>query len=490
MKYTNINILDNNRRFKYIIEYKDDIENISRENLSYSLTDNLRVDFFNSQDTKYIRVDNYWNKYLGDTTIDYIPESYNLSSVNLYFPTNSVESYTKNYIYALTINTWIHGHIVYLGTYIIDRRDAIACDKQKVFLNSRYYEYINIKFIDPYYITYSDDWKDFRQIVCGETELYDMEQNNTGSILNFTLYPVYYDNGQYNKLDPYIGGQNAINMADEVDDYINYNIHINTSQTTAEKIIYTDLNFNQEFYSGNVPTIEDLKNYMQETYSIKIDDIKIKYELVVIDNENIYKSITKIKNDIYCEFLRDELMFDSWDGWKEGLNFSASATIIINEEETLLLHSNVISITQDIMKYFIGKNPINTVNLTSLNMINYTINAVNKIEKKIIQLEKPTDYKTNLIRPVYFRTRELNNLIIHPAVTENICLNLDAYKSQVNVFYIQIENTVFVESARTNAGIIFKIVGANLKNDIGEGTFYILNQDKELITTGKYRYEQ
>lgn len=123
-------------------------------------------------------------------------------------------------------------------------------------------------------------------------------------------------------------------------------------------------------------------------------------------------------------------------------------------------------------------------------MNNYTVNAVNKIEKKIVQIEKPNDYKSNLIKPVYFRVRELSSLVIHPAVTENVCINLDAYRSQVDTFYIQIEDAVFVERARTNTGIIFKIVGANLKNEVGQGTFYILNQDKELVITGKYRYEQ
>lgn len=488
MKYTNINILDDRRRFKYIIEYKDDVENVSRDTLSYAL-DDLRVDFF--QDTvKYVRVDNYWKEYVGSTVNDYIPEYYNLSSVNLYFPSNSVESYTENWLYALTINTWIHGHTVYLGTYIIDRRDAIACNRQRVFLNSRYYEYVNVKFIDPYSITYSDDWKEFRQHVCGETELNGTEQNNTGSILNFTLYPIYWNDEQYCKLDPYIGGQNAINMSDNVHDYINCEVDMSQSRTTPEQVVHSQIIFNSEYYDETGPTIENLKSYIQETYSIVVNDLKVEYELAVIDEENIYKTVTKTVEDVYCDFSRDELSFDSWSGWKEGLKLVVSATLIVDMKETLLLHSNALNMTQEVMKYFIGENPLNYVNLSLLDMNNYTVNAVNKIEKKIVQIEKPNDYKSNLIKPVYFRVRELSSLVIHPAVTENICINLDAYRSQVDTFYIQIEDAVFVERARTNTGVIFKIVGANLKNEVGQGTFYILNQDKELVTTGKYRYEQ
>ena len=52
------------------------------------------------------------------------------------------------------------------------------------------------------------------------------------------------------------------------------------------------------------------------------------------------------------------------------------------------------------------------------------------------------------------------------------------------------------EFARVASGVIFRIVGADLPystneegNRISEGVLYLLNQDKELITTGKYRYE-
>lgn len=502
MKYTNINILDGTRRFKYIIEYQNDVEYYPSDDISYAVGavgDDLRIDFFEEGRKKLIRNDNYWELFNNETVQDYLPNKYNISSINIYFPQNSVESYVNNNLYALTINTWIHGHIVYLGTHLIDRRNTLACKKERVFLNSRYFEYINLKIIDPWFITYSDDWKEFRQQICGEKEEENHELNNTGSVLNFTLYPVTFNSDNYIKLDPYIGGQNSINISDTISDYIGCDIELTEDATS--KIVLSKIRFNQEYNTDGIQTFEDFKQYMQETYEVE-GDIYLKYCLMIIDNtaENIYKSVIKSTNELYCIFGRDELSFDSWNGWKEGLKFKLILSICskndgstdsddTDDEEIMIIRSNAISITQDVMKYFIGENPINYVNLTTLDMKNYTINAVNKIEKKVIQLEKPTDYKSNLIKPVYYRSRDISNLIIHPEVTENICINLDAYKSTVSVFYIQIEGMTFVERARVNAGVIFKIVGSDLAGAVGEGTFYVLNQDKEMITSGKYKYE-
>ena len=123
-------------------------------------------------------------------------------------------------------------------------------------------------------------------------------------------------------------------------------------------------------------------------------------------------------------------------------------------------------------------------------MNNYTINAVNKVQQNIIQMERPDDYKANIIKPIFFRARELGGLVIHPAVTEQISINLDQYKSKVSRFMLKVEDTTFVEFGRTASGVVFKIVGVNLPNKKTSGLYYILDQDGELVTTGQYIYEQ
>ena len=78
---------------------------------------------------------------------------------------------------------------------------------------------------------------------------------------------------------------------------------------------------------------------------------------------------------------------------------------------------------------------------------------------------------------MFFKAPDVDNLIIHPAVTENICINLDSFKSKVNRFIIQIEDCCFNEIGRTSAGVIFKIVGKSLPRSSSQGLYYILDEN-------------
>ena len=124
----------------------------------------------------------------------------------------------------------------------------------------------------------------------------------------------------------------------------------------------------------------------------------------------------------------------------------------------------------------------------NMEIINY--NVINKIENKIVQLERPDNSKSNIIQPVFFKVKDTEKLTIHPAVTENICINLDDYKSKVKSFKLQIENKVFEQIGVNQYGVLFKIVGSLLPNEIKTGTYYILNEDNILVTNGKYNYAQ
>ena len=120
-------------------------------------------------------------------------------------------------------------------------------------------------------------------------------------------------------------------------------------------------------------------------------------------------------------------------------------------------------------------------------MNNYNIDVVNKVVNNVVSVERPDDYKANIIKPVFFKVQDAFNITIHPAVTENICINLDAYKNKVNVFSIKIGDQTFNEIGRTANGVIFKIVGVNIEANNGDtGTYYILNDVGELVTTGQY----
>ena len=513
MKHTNININSPYGMMQYFFEYQNNADFVSGTP-EYIASDNIC--FYKDGISMLVRNGNEWTpvseKKDGSWVLkedvrkqlievraeESVMSSYNISSINVYFPRFSVETYQKHVKYALDISTYIHGYKVSLGSYLIDRNDVLACDGIKKFVNQEYYEYLNVQIIDPWYMIYDENWKVFRETICGEQTIEEdgsqYELNNTGSVIHITLHPVTLrEDGVYREMDDYWGGQNAINLSDTVEDYLHFDISDNRDSVSVydENLEFkTSIVFNNTYEQNT----DGLKEYLKETYLL--DTYKMYVEVVIQDDLNIYKHILEEVTSPWQVISRDELAFDSWDGWKEGMYINAFLHLYtttpdeLNKEDAFIyLQSNRILLTQELFRYLANPIKLQKVYLDFVDMKTYNINAVNKIQQNIIQIDRPDSYKTNIIKPVFFRSRELANLVLHPAVTENICLNLDQYKSKVDTFIIKIEGTSFIEYGRTANGVIFKIVGSNLANEQATGTYYILNQDSELVTSGKYTYE-
>ena len=128
--------------------------------------------------------------------------------------------------------------------------------------------------------------------------------------------------------------------------------------------------------------------------------------------------------------------------------------------------------------------------LNLIDMNEYNVSVVNKIQKQVVQINRPEDYKSNIVRPVFIRTEPLGDITIHPAVSENIAINLNKYKSKVDLFYIRIEGVDFIEIGRTPTSVVFSIDGNLLPNENTEGIAYILDENFKLVITTHYKYEQ
>jgi hypothetical protein len=402
----------------------------------------------------------------------------------------------------LNVNTWINGKYVYLGSKLFSRYDALANETTKFFDSHKYFESIEIPIIDPFDIQYNDRWKDFRVNACGERVIGKdgSTMNNTGAQLCFTLYIVESDgNGGWIKKSDYIGGQNSTNISTNLAEYLTLNQSILFDEDKG-LVIHEELTFN-ESYGDN------LRLYLKETYGIEA--AKIKYAIVIKDKERVYKGIDENgKENIYkrqfrkfAQFTKYDINFDGWNDWlywenEWNTNVSIASSVTFyddNKNQLLYVIGNEIPLTKEIYKYLIKDQEDETEKYIDLNEVDMEVknyNVVNKVINQIVQFDKPDDSKSNIIQPVFFRVRDVQDLIIHPAVTENICINLDAYKSKVDLFIIQIENCTFKQIGANGYGIIFKVIGKNLPNETTSGVYYILNQDGELVTTGKYKYEQ
>lgn len=483
MNYTNLNIKATDKTFKYIIEYYDD-PTVNQKELPY-FQNEFGYFFYDELQTNVLHEKNYWTIINNNTPVydPRIPNVYNTSSFRLYFPRFSVETYEKNTFYVLTISTWINGTQIFLGSYLLDRRNAIASvTGVKKFLNDEYYEYLEVNTIDPYYLLYGDEWKEFRKDFCGEKVYIDGSQkNNSASNINVTLTPVKNINGIWIKLDGYDSTQSTILLNTKEHNYMKPLVSFNNEDGNPK--FNCDVVFN-ELYNN------DFTDYLKETYQIVFDGSYILgFDFFIGDKNNIYKTVirrftTPIQK---TTFELSEFMFNSWDEYLDGM--SAWVVMYINkgEDEVLTISSNEVFVTKEIFKYLMpmpDQNELRKIDLKTLTMETNKLDVVNIIHNEIISVDRPNERQSNMVRSVFVKVQEAETIRLHKGVTENICINLDPYKNKVDVFVLKIGEANFYEIGRINSGIVFKVIGTSLPEV--NGIYYIINEDGELVTTGNY----
>ncbi len=486
MLHTNLNITRGELCFKYIVEY-DDVDTKDNSIPSWWTFDN---DIYLCN-TNIFKKLNYWLdksiKNIDGATMrqDIAPSSRDISKFRIFFPRFSVDTYETNVRYILTINTWVNGHRIFLYTGLLDRADALAPSEGiRTFLNDRYFECIDIECIDPYYLIYSDYWKEFRESICGERG----DMNNTGSNIQINLTPVCQNEDKWLKMQEYNEAQSAIMLNTNVSKYLHCDLSTNVTEKTNDAPYFKALiDFNDNYDHNRI----GLQEYMKETYSLDNEDVSTIFSLIVKDKENAYKFISHtydgfIQSD---KFLKSELDIKDWSEFKEGLEVCCLVRFAQRndyEKDIIVLSSNTIFLNIDIFRFFVGENFLNYVNLEKVDMNTYNIDAINRIEQKVVMLERPEDYKANIQKPVFIRTQDTRMINLHPAVTENIAINLDAYKNKVNMFALKIGDAIFWEMGRVSSGVVFKIIGTRLAEDIEDGVYYILDDNQEMVTSGKY----
>jgi hypothetical protein len=504
---SNINIKYNDQVFPYIIDYgknsrticmwenkneTHEFHTIIEGNDVYWCDDNGIIRLFKN-DIEYYRDTNDWynttnitNKVNVNTT--YIPENVKTSNLKLYIPAHSISTYIKGIKYVISVNTWINGVKIDLGSFIFKPTDTYAIPTGSIKNgNNEYFEYVDVDIIDPFYIMYADEWIAFRNNVCNEP----LNINNTGSSLYVSMYVVNEYDGRYMLNDNCIGGSTNFIISDYSDHLA---LHMSTS---LEPLGFKfDILMNNEY--------NWLSNYLLETYNIDnvsqrniVYDIAIKNKdsIIVGLNDDEVFSLNEIPghpNGIITQYIKwinlqnnngIKTFFSNWNNFEEGWNLVSSLTIYDNQQNELLsLVSNEIPITQEVFAMYTNGGAEQIIDISDMNI--HTYNVVNKITNNVLQVERPNESKSNIMQPVFFRVKDTEVLTLHPNVTENISINLDNYKSKVDKFVLQIDGCNFNQIGVNSYGVIFKITANNIIST--SGTYYILNENMELITTGKY----
>lgn len=503
MLKTNINIQYGRQQLHYGVEYIDNSWSTDKSFIKYCEIPNDESDVFQfvtSIGSSCIRNINTWSAidYESDTLIsDFIPEKIDISSFNIYFPQHSVETYSNNNFYIIEFNTYVNGDKLILGCFLLDRRDAIAFPGKKIIAGERYYEYINIKVPDPWNIIYSDEWAEFRQNVCQEPA----NINNTGSLIGIEIHPVYIDNNIWYKNLDFVGGFNSLLISDLTSDYLAPVLSIEKDDNNTPKLTVS-FRYNTVY--------DSLEEYIRETYQIA-GEIDARTSIMLHDEENVYNyyMFTGTPDHITIEVVDPDqnIPFTDWTGvdeegniieyWKDGLMFTAFFSIYIEDEPAISIKSNNLPLTKDLYSILLQRkdgvpseidlNEIEDLNIIINDKTMTDINIVNKIEKNIVNIQRPSDYKSGIARPVFVKVYDnSDNIQVHPTVTENIGINLQKYKNMVKLFTLKIADTEFPEIGRIGVNVVFKVLAGSLPEDLVGGQYYILDDNKEVITFGNY----
>lgn len=528
---TNIVLAGNNGRTQsYIIKM---IDNPEARDFKYARTSWSDIDpqhiiiFPADQDSYMCNIKNDW--YVSED----IPESFILKefprkTLRLYFPDYSADTYEKGCQYILTAYTVVAGTKIELGSFLFRRNDSLACAGTEFGSSEKYYEYIDFNIASPFDIQNNDEAAGLR-VACGKRKpnlnvtlessdeenldvtLESSELNDISSELFLTLQVVENIGEHYIKKVGWTNGQNSIQIVDYQD-------------------LKLSLFFNKEFgsldykvlFNGKVD--KNLENYIKQTYDV--DNFDAKLECVVMDENDVYIVVNKWISELniseseeeesknnpmgikeYLNMFHEQLIEykeykDFWNSYKEGVWIKGSISFVNTNTEAypeyktedyesfVTVFSNSIPVMQDVyarMNYFDDED-IKKVNFDELDMECKNITVINQTVQNITTVTPNDSTKSHIIQPIFYQTRNIGKVMIHPEVTENICINLDTYKSNVETFSIKIENGVFNEIGRTSKGIVFKVIGNDLQNQIKEGNLYVLDQDGLLVTTGKYIY--
>lgn len=480
---TNINVTYEDHMFKYLCKLED---NQSRIINQWSYSNGYFYPKY--QDVHIERNVNNWEIVQNNNGYDNLPETTSVSKVTLFIPDYSVNTYIPNIEYIFSVGLKIENQYVSLFEKIINPLDLLPVSRKMRVNGENYYQQYEVECINPYSLVYSDEWKSFREEVCGELD----GTNISEQYICISLHPIYFSQDSdnlYYKHEECNGSFNMISIA--TNEYLKLKLTNNTDKFLENNVPHfkAEISFNKE-YNG------DLSDYLRETYGIT--EYEINWELVIADENNIYKNINSNTGPttqfIFEKYISDkttyeynELCFENSDGWKEGIHIVASASINYGDGEINLI-SEKSPFTLQLLEFFTQSKYIPCINLQELNMNVYNINTINEIATTEVKTISPNESKTGIITPVFYRAHETNDIIIHPEVNEIISINLDSYKYKVDRFILRIEGVNYNEYGRVSSGVLFKVNGGSLPGNVIDGTYYILDYESNLVTTGKYKY--
>lgn len=468
------------RYMNMLCELKKD-DNIENSFLyEYSIDEDDETNFFNtyikykgSSSNFYIKSNPVsFNKYICNETDNATPLPY---FMRLYFPLESVYTYIKGAtkflveIYSYRIvrdeNNKQRLEKLYLFSDILNSNNNLACSQFKD-NGIVYQEYQDVRINVPELINNSEDWN--------------------GNI-NITIHVVD-DEGDiiYNCNSTYPG--KAVICSNK---YINKYINLTCDLDYKNRALKTACNSSITDYLNSI----NINNYTAICRVLVKDD----YDEELYINK-IYK-LDDINQDFIVPFNDVFAEFTDWSTWKDGIKlvtrYEIYKDLVVDWDSTdptpeeqieysdcmnIYIQSQTVSLTEDIFRFLLPVDRAENININLYDMPDFKV--VNKIINRSVNVVQNTSGVSGVIKPVFYQTFPIEKIVVHRDVTQNVCINLDEYKSKASKLYIKICGNYFQEYSRTIDGVLFTINGSNITSNTGN--YYICNENKEFITSGKY----
>lgn len=484
-------IVDGSKKFQYMVSSIEDtdamVDNLfmvmcEPENPDYS--GNLKGSYIVSKTLEpMVRMVNYWCPVKFSCSVDCgFPESIHRRTLQIDIPDFNPSVYSK-VEYVVDVSTRIGLTKIVLACVKFGFDDLLSLPVPYRDGQHKYHQYFTIDILDPWDLCYSDDFYEFRTQFCNEYP----DTNNCGALLDIEITAVTQESGELIPDVRYSTGRNLILLSERDSD------HLSLSLVESAEGWKSSLLFNTAFDG-------DLKTYLSETYFFGSPDSPEDYivtcipEIVIMDKDSIYKildlnpiDLTNTSTVDTVEFSESspELIFGSWSDWLEGMYATATLRLFNGRgEEVMDLRSNAVPVTKSKFRFLVG----DEITIEDMDITVEKLDVVNKIQKNIVKVNRPDDYKSNIIRPVFYKSFPLEEIDIHDSVTFTLSIDLDSYKSKSDSFSVQIEGKNFQEIGRVPGGVLFKIYGNELPHQSDSGKYYILDTNQELVAEGNYRY--
>jgi hypothetical protein len=302
------------------------------------------------------------------------------------------------------------------------------------------------------------------------------------------------------------------------DDYSNMNMDVTGVLSFDSLKFKSTLMFNRTIYSS-------IEEYFLKNYNMNIDFIT--KELTILDDDNIYRMFqwnhdlrSDINDDDRADFnITDKTPFDMCDnsgqwneynvnvyrqqpfiGWHDFINGMYAQCVYKVYSDgipKMYIKTNRVYITQDEYCFLIN-NPM-TINLNDITMNVENVKIINKIENKVIQIQRPDDYKNNLVKPVFYKAYSADTIIIMRdpnvggSLKQYISIELppNVSPNAIKLFKLRINGHVFTEVARQMNQIIF-LINPGVKVDVdledalmNEIEYNVMNEDDVTVFYGK-----